>query len=126
MGMELQFKMLPELLDVPRRTFVRKLTPAEKEEEKKWVDEHLGFKGAWTKSEHVKACWWITIAIILHNMVIEFGESGSAAQLLPIHGQDQEEEETGMTQEGLGAVQMEGEAKRHLLINQLMEYQRLQ
>lgn len=27
--------------------FVQKLTRAEKEQEKQWIDEHLGFKGAW-------------------------------------------------------------------------------
>ena len=27
--------------------FVRQLTPEEKEQEKRWVDEHLGFKGTW-------------------------------------------------------------------------------
>ena len=27
--------------------FIRKLTPEEKEQEKKWIDEQLGFKGRW-------------------------------------------------------------------------------
>ena len=27
--------------------FVRPLTPEEKEQEKEWVDQHLGFKGLW-------------------------------------------------------------------------------
>ena len=29
--------------------FVRPLTPEEKEQEKEWVDQHLGFKGLWRK-----------------------------------------------------------------------------
>lgn len=44
--------------------FVRKLTPEEKEREKQWMDEHLGFRGTWRDG-------WImydgTIVVLYHK-----------------------------------------------------------
>ena len=37
------FKVIESLHDL----FVRRLTSAEKEVEKRWIDEHLGFQGKW-------------------------------------------------------------------------------
>lgn len=36
-----------EAIEALHDLFVRRLTPAEKEREKEWMDEHLGFKGSW-------------------------------------------------------------------------------
>ncbi|KAG6878043.1 hypothetical protein C0992_008711 [Termitomyces sp. T32_za158] len=109
--------------------FVRRMTLAEKEVEKKWMDRELGFKGLWQEGwlmyddtivvlyrkpglnrdayytwkcnyglnvqEHYEACRWITVAIILHNLIIDVEGSTSAVQFLHQHGREEEIEDGG-------------------------------
>ena len=44
-----------------------------------------------SNSDHVKACHWITIAIILHNLVIDVEGGDSVGQFGDIHRQAEEE-----------------------------------
>ena len=43
--------------------------------------------------DHLQACGWITIAIILHNLVIDVEGGKSVAQFGGIHWQAEEEED---------------------------------
>ena len=48
-----------------------------------------------SNSDHVKACCWITIAIILHNLVIDVEGGDSVGQFGDIHWQAEEEVDRG-------------------------------
>jgi len=45
--------------------------------------------------DHRKACQWATIAIILHNLIINVEGSDSAAEFLSNHAPGQEDEDAG-------------------------------
>ncbi|KAG6895106.1 hypothetical protein C0993_010152 [Termitomyces sp. T159_Od127] len=45
--------------------------------------------------EHYKACWWITVAIILHNLIIDVEGGTSVEQFLDQHGREEEIEDGG-------------------------------
>jgi DDE superfamily endonuclease len=75
-----------------------------------------------SKSDHVEACRWVTIAIILHNIVVELEDTKSAPAFAHIHTNEQEEEDRGWRHESDINPPLDGEAKRQMLINELMTY----
>jgi hypothetical protein len=78
-----------------------------------------------SKKDHVAACRWVTIAIILHNLIIDVEGTASATQFADLHTHQEEEEDRGATHEGGAQIMHDGEAKREMLIDELMEYRRV-
>ena len=67
-----------------------------------------------SKKEHHLACRWITIAIILHNLIIDVEGSKSGAHFTKDHGQAEEFEDCGARYEPLGTNGVE--TKRQELV----------
>lgn len=78
-----------------------------------------------TKEDHVAACRWVTIAIILHNLVIDVEGPKEAMNFRESHGRVEEEMDRGRAHAGEAQVDSDGERKRRKLINELLEYRRL-
>ena len=79
-----------------------------------------------SKSDHIKACRWITVAIILHNLIIDVEGEVSGAAFYPLHTQENEHEEVAPPteeEEEEEELEEEGEAKRRQLIAELLAYQ---
>ena len=79
--------------------------------------------------QHITACQWMTIAIILHNIVIEVEGANQGEYFRVGHGQGEEEEDCGEQNEGEeeslpqeGGVNQDGEAKRQRLIEELLAF----
>lgn len=49
--------------------------------------------------DHIHACHWITITIILHNLIIDVKGTISSQQFQPAHTHIEEEEDTGVNSE---------------------------
>lgn len=78
-----------------------------------------------TKSQHVAACRWVTIAIILHNLIIDIEGEESAKAFGDVHTHVEEEEDRGPHYEGHGGNDhVDGQTKRQALIDELMEFRR--
>ena len=76
-----------------------------------------------SNSDHVKACCWITIAIILHNLVIDVEGGDPVGQFGDIHQQAEEEVDRGPHEElDSGGSEVAGEDKRKQLIAQLLVF----
>lgn len=75
-------------------------------------------------SDHKKACQWVIIAIILHNLIIDIEGSASVAEFLSGHSSVQENEDVGHNMEhGLHANgDNGGEAKRHQLTVEIVVF----
>ena len=67
-----------------------------------------------SKKEHHLACRWITIAIILHNLIIDVEGSKSGAHFAKDHGQAEEFEDCGARYQPLGTNGVE--TKRQELV----------
>lgn len=75
---------------------------------------------------HIEACRWITIAIILHNLVIDIEGRSSAAHFGDIHTRAEEEEDGGAQPSAdYEAEEEEGENKRKGLTAQLLAYREM-
>ncbi|KLO05735.1 hypothetical protein SCHPADRAFT_838975 [Schizopora paradoxa] len=77
-----------------------------------------------SQQEHKNACRWITIAIILHNLVIDVEGAAAGAHFVGDHGHVQENEDRAIP-DGQGVEQNNedaGRQKRQRLINELMAY----
>lgn len=75
-----------------------------------------------TKREHHAACRWITIAIILHNLVIDVEGAKSAAHFIPEHNLAEEYlEEDGQENVDHG----DADAKQRELVAELIAYHEL-
>jgi hypothetical protein len=59
-----------------------------------------------SNKDHVEACRWITIAIILHNMVIDVDGTAAALNFGHLHLHAQEVEDRGMSPENTDADDM--------------------
>lgn len=80
--------------------------------------------------DHKMACWWVSIAIILHNLIIDVEGSDSGGEFMPNHTASQEEEDSGPRAEdpraevevamNVGVAQ--GEAKRRQLTAELLAF----
>lgn len=73
-----------------------------------------------SNSEHAKALNWITVAIILHNIIIDVEGNSSLPHFLPDHGHDQEFEDRGGQHELQEDDQDNGMAKRRELVTKLI------
>jgi hypothetical protein len=80
-----------------------------------------------SNADHIKACQWIMVAIILHNLIIDVEGEVSDAAFYPLDVQEEDqvndaqpvnEEEEEEEEE----LEEEGEAKRHQLTAELLAY----
>ena len=46
-----------------------------------------------SNADHIRACRWITVAIILHNLIIDVEGEVSGAAFYPLHTQEEEQED---------------------------------
>ena len=78
-----------------------------------------------SKQQHQAACWWITVAIILHNLVIDIEGAAKGAHFSSLHTSAEEEEDRGVydlpVEEDVGT----GDIKRHQLIEELLAFKHL-
>ena len=72
--------------------------------------------------DHAKALQWITVAIILHNLVIEVEGRASGVQFLADHGHNEELDDRREGVEWQGADNDNGEAKQHRLVTELIAH----
>lgn len=78
------------------------------------------------KDEHVAACRWITIAIILHNLIIDVEGGRFAAYFMEDHGHGEEQEDHGGEEQPFdGMDDQDGEVKRRLLVAELIAAEEL-
>ena len=77
-----------------------------------------------SNKDHVEACRWITIAIILHNMVIDVDGTTAALNFGHLHLHAQEVEDRGMSPEitNTGDMEEAGEAKHNQLVAEIVVY----
>ena len=75
-----------------------------------------------SKSDHVKACHWVTIAIILHNIIVELEDNKSVTAFAHVHTNVQEEDNRGPRRNLDANMLPNGEAKRQMLIDELMTF----
>jgi hypothetical protein len=73
-----------------------------------------------SKREHHFACRWITIAIILHNLIIDVEGAKSAADFARNHDHDNEFEDHGVRDEPVDGN--DNEEKRKELVAELVAY----
>lgn len=79
-----------------------------------------------SNQSHIEACRWITIAIILHNLVIDVEEKLGAAHFGNIHTRAEEEEDGGAQPIiDYEAEEEEGEKKRRKLTAELLAYREI-
>jgi hypothetical protein len=71
------------------------------------------------------ACGWVTVAIILHNLIINIEGVRSAGQFANIHTTIEEDEDTGMDQTIHYEVLPDGEVKWERLIDALMAWREM-
>lgn len=77
--------------------------------------------------EHKKACQWITVAIILHNLIINIEGSESGQDFAQAHTHADEDQDTGhgvYLEDGvaMGDDEQLGEDKRMRLMAELLAY----
>jgi len=71
-----------------------------------------------SNKDHYEACQWISVAIILHNLIIDVEGSKSAEYFGNIHGPEEEEEDTGI-QEGGRVNNNNNDTKHRQLVEEL-------
>lgn len=84
--------------------------------------------------DHIKACQWVTICIILHNLIIDVEGSDAASTFTRLHGQAQEHEDgqdpqfqdlyDGQDDSESAWLDGAGEAKRQRLVDDLMAWRK--
>lgn len=77
-----------------------------------------------SQQEHKNACRWITIAIILHNLVIDVEGVAAGAHFIGEHGHIQEHEDRAIPEVQGGGQDNEdvGRQKRQRLIDELIAF----
>ena len=78
-----------------------------------------------SNTDHVRACRWITVAIILHNLIIDVEGEVSEAAFYPLHDQEEGQENIAQPIEEREEEEEEleeGEAKQRQLIAELLAY----
>lgn len=80
-----------------------------------------------SNKDHIRACRWITIAIILHNSIIDLEGIGSAEYFLP-QGVSQQSGDVALDlePEWTGDNDEAGEAKRALLVQEINAFRNSQ
>ena len=80
-----------------------------------------------SKTEHVAACCWITIAIILHNLVIDVEGGDAAEHFINLHQQGEELNDYEVVDEPLfDGDDDDDEARCRQLVAELMAYRAMQ
>ena len=72
-----------------------------------------------SNNNHYKACKWISVAIILHNIVVNVERNQSEEHFRNFHGPGKEEEDTGIQQEDGGVDINDNNAKCRQLVEEL-------
>lgn len=75
-----------------------------------------------SNSDHIKACRWVTVAIILHNMVIDVDGETSGAAFMHVHTAQEEEEDRGPRDVQQDADEGDGQAKHIRLRDELLAH----
>jgi hypothetical protein len=75
-----------------------------------------------SNNEHYEALRWVTVAIILHNVVIDVEGESSGAEFGHMHNRQHEEEDRGGHDEPRDGDEAEGQAKRRQLTDELLAY----
>jgi len=78
-----------------------------------------------SKRQHRAACQWMTIAIILHNLVIDIEGATKGADFAPMHTQVEEEEDRGLADLPIDSDEQDGEAKRQHLVEELLAFRQM-
>lgn len=78
-----------------------------------------------SKHQHRAACLWMTIAIILHNLVIDVEGAAEGAHFAGIHTQVEEEEDRGLPDPPQNQNRNDGELKRHKLVEELLAFRQM-
>ena len=76
-----------------------------------------------SKQDHHAACRWITITIILHNLIIDIEGSKSAAHFGWEHGHTEEDEDSGI--QDIPMDEEDDETKRKELVAKLMTFREM-
>ncbi|KAJ8582015.1 hypothetical protein M405DRAFT_750843 [Rhizopogon salebrosus TDB-379] len=77
-----------------------------------------------SKRQHISACQWITVGIILHNIVIEVEGAQQGLYFAPVHTHHEEVEDRGPHDAPLGGDDnIDGEMKRKKLVEELVAFQ---
>lgn len=75
------------------------------------------------QQDHIEACRWITIAIILHNMVIDVEGCSGGIQFLGDHGRVEEAQDREFpADDDAQNVEDQGRLKRQRLIDELLAH----
>jgi hypothetical protein len=72
-----------------------------------------------SNKDHYEACQWISIAIILHNLIIDVEGSKSAEYFGNVHGPNEEEDDAGIHPEEEEVNVNDDDAKRRQLVQEL-------
>jgi hypothetical protein len=75
-----------------------------------------------SKSDHAEALRWITVAIILHNLIIDVEGDSFASHFISDHSHEQEFEDRGCQHELLDDDEDNGVAKRKELVAELVAF----
>ena len=77
-----------------------------------------------SNGDYVETCQWITIAIIIHNMVIDIKGTNADASFGHLHTMTEELEDRGIPQELMDEDEMEkaGESKHNKLVAEVVTY----
>ena len=67
----------------------------------------------------------MTIAIILHNLVIDIEGAAKGADFAPVHTQVEEEEDRGPADPPIDHDEQGGEAKRQHLVEELLAFRQM-
>jgi len=78
-----------------------------------------------SNSQHVAACQWLTICIILHNLVIEVESGQHSAYFTLQHGRVEEEDNRALHDEPQERETPDGEAKHQKLVEELFAFQNM-
>lgn len=73
-----------------------------------------------SNTDHGNACMWISVAVILHNMVIDMEGNEAAQYFINAHGPQEEQNDTGIWEdEQVNMNNDDNNAKRQRLVNEL-------
>ncbi|KAJ7133208.1 hypothetical protein C8R44DRAFT_21945 [Mycena epipterygia] len=75
-----------------------------------------------SNADHDKALRWVTVAIILHNAVIDIEGEASGAAFTHVHTRQEEEEDSGGRDDPVEGDVNDGQAKRTRLTDELLAY----
>ena len=77
-----------------------------------------------SNTDHGNACMWISVAIILHNMVIDIEGNEAAQYFINAHGPQEEQDDAGNYEDNQPGIinNDDNNAKRRQLVNELWDY----